>query len=67
MYGRLIVPGHGPGLSESQTQLGVALLQRLAELGGCGLPGHDGGSSPTVWNRSEDMPDGFADRRTAAA
>ncbi len=46
---------------------GVALLQGLAELGGCGLVGRDGRASPTVWGRSEEMPDGFADRRTAAA
>jgi hypothetical protein len=46
---------------------GVALLQGPAELGRCGLAGHGGGSSPTVSGRSEEMPDGFADRRTAAA
>jgi hypothetical protein len=50
-----------------EADMGVALLQGLAELGGCGLPGHDGGSSPTVSNRSKEMPDGFADRRAAAA
>ena len=29
MYGRLIVPGHAPGLSESQTQLGGRCLKSL--------------------------------------
>jgi hypothetical protein len=47
--------------------MGVALLQGLAELGRCGLAGYGGGSSPTVSGRSEEMPDGFADRRIAAA
>ncbi len=54
-----------PGVSE--TAMGVALPQGLAELGRCGLAGHGDGSSPTVSGRSEEMPDGFADRRTAAA
>ena len=33
--------------------MGGALLQGLAELGRCGLAGHDGGSSLTVSGRSE--------------
>jgi hypothetical protein len=47
--------------------MGVALLQGLAELGRCRLVGHDGGASPTVSGRSEEMPDGFADWGIAAA
>jgi hypothetical protein len=42
--------------------MGVALLQGLAELGRCGLADHVGGASFTVSGRSEEMPDGFADR-----
>jgi hypothetical protein len=50
-----------------KSDMGVALLQGLAELGRCGLAGHEGESSLTVSGRSEEMPDGFADRRIAAA
>jgi hypothetical protein len=50
-----------------QSWLGVALLQGPAELGRCWLTGYDDVSSPTVSGRSEEMPDGFADRGTAAA
>ena len=39
--------------------MGVALLQGLAELGRYGLADHEGGSSPTVSDRSEEMPDGL--------
>ena len=55
------------GDAPAEARMGVALLQGPAELGRCGLAGHGGGSSPTVSGRSEEMPDGFADRRTAAA
>lgn len=55
--------GHRPG----QSPKGVALLQGLAKLGRCGLAGHGAGSSLTVSGRSEEVPDGFADRRIAVA
>ncbi len=45
---------------------GAALLQGLAELGGCGLTGHDSGHL-LLFGGSEEMPYEFADRGTAAA
>jgi hypothetical protein len=56
--------GHG---AASYVHLGVALLQGLAEPGRCGLAGHAGKSSPSVSGRSEEMSDGFVDRRIASA
>jgi hypothetical protein len=53
---------YSPGVVEAQ--VGVALLQGLAELGVCWLAGHEGGSSPTVSDRSEGIP-AFGERLLA--
>ena len=64
VFGRSNVGLHAVSV---EMEMGVALLQGLAELGRCGLVGHGGGLSPAVSGRSEGMPDGFADRGIAAA
>jgi 2,4-dienoyl-CoA reductase-like NADH-dependent reductase (Old Yellow Enzyme family) len=50
----------GGGIRSVST-MGAALLEGEADLGGCGLTGHDDASSPTVSGRSEEMTDELAD------
>ncbi len=61
-----LVPELGSPPSGGDPEMGVALLQGLAELGGCGLTGHDSGHL-LLFGGSEEMPYEFADRGTAAA
>jgi hypothetical protein len=49
-------PSRGLAIADMQNADGAALLQGLAEPGGCWLTGFDDMSSPTVSGRSEEMP-----------